>query len=252
MTTILENVLARSRQPSLLAGDLRLAWNRLRRPGIVTVQGIRIPLGDHLTPFIRDTLYSGNYEYHEARLLRRFLQPHHTVVELGGGLGFLAATCCRIVPSQRVFVYEANPELETVLRETFRLSGVAPTLNMCALGAGAGEMKFFIREAFWLSSGQHNAMVEPEREVRVEVRDFDQEMDTLPRRPDFLICDIEGGEYGLFTGSELAGIRRILCEVHPHLLSDAKVEVMRNVLNARGFCLRHATADGTVWYLERE
>ena len=237
-------------RPSLLRGDLRLLWHRLRRPDVVSLQGVRLQVGKHLTPFIRDTLYSGAYETDEARLLRRYLRSEHTVVELGAGLGLLTTLCCKKIGSDRVFVYEANPELEVVLRESFQLNEVRPELNMCALGAESGEMRFYIRHAFWLSSGQENAMAKPEREVRVEVRDFDEEMARLPHQPDFLVCDIEGGEYDLFMGSELTGIKHILCEVHPNFLGEKKVAEMQARLHSKGFELIDATGKYDVWYLK--
>lgn len=249
---ITEKLKARLQHPSLLRGDLRLLRYQLTRPDVVPVQGVMLPVGDHMTPFIRKTLYSGAYEYDEARLLKRRLQPHHTVVELGGGLGLLASLCCTVVPAERVFVYEANPELEASLRETFRLNAIEPTLKLYALSSGDGVMQFFIREAFWLSSGLENDLIDPVREVQVPVRDFDAEMATLPHPPDFLICDIEGGEYDLFMGSELSGIHRILCEVHPHLLSAKKVEALRQALEAKGFALLEVTGKDDVWYLERD
>ncbi len=241
----------RVRQPVRLLWDLRLLRNRLSRPQEVTIAGIRVPLGEHLTPYIRDTLYAGSYEYEEVRLLRRHLAPHHTVVELGGGLGFLAALCARVVSDERVFVYEANPDLEAPMRELFRLNGIEPRLRFLALGSGDGQMRFHVRRAFWLSSGLENELVGPDRIITVPVLDFDAEMERLPTAPDFLICDIEGGEYELFKGSAMKGIRHILCEVHPHLLGAKRTEALEGLLRDRGFRRVDASRDESSWYLER-
>ena len=103
---------------------------RVRRRPVVTVAGVKIRLGRHMSPQVERTVSRGRYEQDEFRLIEQVLSPGDVVLEVGAGLGLVSAYCAKRLGSSRVFAYEANPDLEACIRETFSLNEVQPTLEM--------------------------------------------------------------------------------------------------------------------------
>jgi FkbM family methyltransferase len=187
------------------------------------------------------------YEPLEIAALQSTLNEQDVVMELGAGLGFLATYASKRIGSERVFTYEANPALEPLIRDTFAVNGVTPTLQLCVLGQSAGERKFFTDDDFRASStvpsGEH------QREIRVAVKRFDDELERI--RPTFLIVDIEGGEYDLVQWSSFDGIRKILIEVHENAIGLAGIEAVRSTLARAGFAMDPRLSKGPCWFLSR-
>lgn len=92
-----------------------------------------------------------------------------------------------------MFTYEANPQLEPLIRSVYSVNQVQPTLKIGVLGERAGQTKFYVTRDFWASSLLPPA--EPCEEVTVPVYDFNEEIFRI--NPTFLLMDIEGGEYDL-------------------------------------------------------
>src|SRR3954466_14761738 len=125
---------------------LRQLWNWLvyqyrvlRRP-VISIEGIRIRVGRHMSRRAERALSKGGYEREELRLIGEVLSPSDVVLEVGAGLGLVSAYCAKRVGSSRVFAYEADPDLEPCIRETYRLNAVDPSLEMCAVAARPGRV----------------------------------------------------------------------------------------------------------------
>ena len=205
-------------------------WRRLRRP-VVEVQGVRLRLGRHLSPWVEDVLLRGTYESDECELLAGILEPDDTILEVGAGLGVISTLCARRVGSERVFAYEANPDLERRIRETWALNGVRPTLTVCAIGAEKGEIVFYRDAHLWSSSVIPST---PDmRPVRVPQRSLSSE--AAHARPTLLIVDAEGAERDLFRGAVLPSVTRIVVELHQRLIGREGVERVRADLAGLGF-----------------
>src|SRR5437879_13004190 len=106
-----------------------------------------------MSPQVERTVSRGRYEQDEVRLIEQVLSPGDVVLEVGAGLGLISAYCAKRLGSSRVFAYEANPDLEACIRETYSLNGVQPTLEMCAVGPDAGKVTLVRSEDLWASSG---------------------------------------------------------------------------------------------------
>ena len=61
-----------------------------------------------------------------------------------------------------------------------------------------------------------------------------------------LIADIEGAETGVFNGTPLESIERILMEIHPHRIDDAGVRQIFRDLDELGFVYDITTSSGNV------
>lgn len=211
--------------------SLIMNYQRLRQPTFITIKGIKISLGEHISEEIRDQLYLGYYESSEIHVTKHWLDPDDVVMEIGAGIGFISSYCAKTIGSNRVFAYEANPELENHIRENYKLNGINPTLESCLIGDQNGEKIFYLEKAFWGSST--HPWTSEAKPVKVPMKSFEQEVKRL--NPTFLIVDIEGGEYELFKVANLHNIKKICVELHPENIGREKTEFIKDRLSQAGF-----------------
>jgi len=203
----------------------------VRRRRVVTVAGIQIRLGRHMSPQVQRTVSQGRYEQDELRLIEQVLLPDDVVLELGAGLGLVSAYCARRLGSSRVFAYEANPDLEACIRDTYSLNQVQPTLEMCAVGPDAGRVTLYRGWHLWESSVlRFHGSVRP---VEVPVKALSEIAQRI--RPTLLIVDIEGAENDLFAGAQLPTVTRVVLELHERVIGAASAQRVRSTLAAMGF-----------------
>ena len=223
---------------------LPVLWRAFPRPAVeaddaplpamgstVTVDGIAMRIDPRMSAFNIRKLASGRHTRHERDLLARALGPEDRVLELGGGIGMVAIECARRIGSDRVTSYEANPELESLIRENYALNGVSPDLRMAMVGRQAGSRIFHLTERFSHSS-IHN-VGETVRRVSVPVHDLAAVMAEL--RPSVLVVDIQGAERELLAHADLSGVRLILVEIHPFIVGLSGVLAIARRLRALGF-----------------
>ena len=88
---------------------------RVARRSIITIEGVRIRTGKHMSRRVERALSKGGYEREELRLIGTVLSPADVVLEVGAGLGLVSSYCAKRIGSNRVFAYEADPELESCI-----------------------------------------------------------------------------------------------------------------------------------------
>ena len=197
----------------------------------VEIDGIAMRIDPRLSPMNVRKLVQGRHTRHERDLLARALRPGDRVLELGGGIGMVAIECARRVGSDAVTSYEANPELESLIRENYALNDVSPDLRMAMVGGRAGSRPFNVSAKFSQSSVYD--VGETARTVSVPVHAFGAVMGEL--RPSVLVVDIQGAERELFRWGHLDGVRLILVEKHPHIVGLAGMLAIRRRLRRAGF-----------------
>ena len=226
----------------------RILWH-FPKAGYSTNFGVRLPIRHPaITPPILKDIFFGVYESKEAELVGKKIAADDVVMEVGAGIGFLSALCAKITGSERVFAYEANPQLMDVIKQVHELNQVAPTVSNVLLGEGEGECTFWLEKDYWASSliqGSKDATP-----IRVRQIDLNQEIERI--RPSFMILDIEGGEYEFLRHARLDPIRKMVIEVHPHVLSHTRISEMLGWLFAAGFALDLGNMRKNVVYLFRE
>ena len=214
---------------------------------VVEVSGIRLRLGGYLSRSVTERILSGNYEQDEMRGVSAILAPSDVVIEIGAGVGFLSSYCAKIVGSENTYAFEANPNLEPVIRDTYQLNGVSPHLRMCVLSHQSGARTFYLDENFVVSSltspSQHARAVEvPGKPLNAEIARI---------QPSMLIIDIEGGEFELFSEIDLRTVRKIVMELHPRSAEREKTRSLVTDLYARGFVAYKVASHGDVLCMER-
>ena len=197
----------------------------------VDVDGITMRIDDRMSPHNIKKLVRGGHTAHERRLLHEVLEANDTVMELGGGIGMVAITCAKKIGSDKVFSYEANPRLESLIRDNYGLNNVNPTLKMCILGERAGTQTFYLAARFSRSS-TYNSEADSER-IEVPVEPFNDEIRRI--RPTVLVVDIQGGEAELFGYADLQSVKKLLFEVHPDIIGTLCTINIRRHLRRMGF-----------------
>jgi FkbM family methyltransferase len=213
-----------------LATWLSYQYRVSRRP-IITIEGVRIRLGRHMSRRVEQALTKGSYEQEELRLIGAVLSPTDVVLEVGAGLGLVSTFCALRIGSSRVFAAEADPELEPCIRETYQLNGVEPTLEMCAVGSRSGRVTLF-RDKHLISSSvvRRRAGVQP---VEVSGKALNYLVEKI--RPTLLVIDAEGAERDLFDGAELPTVTRVVLELHDRVIGTEGTDRVRAQLSRQGF-----------------
>ena len=198
---------------------------------IVSIEGVRIRVGPHMSRRVEQAISRGGYERDELRLIGMVLSPSDVVLEVGAGLGVVSAYCAKRLGSSRVFAFEANPDLEPRIRETYALNSVEPTLEMCAIRANAGRVTLYrTKHVFSSSVIKRNAEAIP---IEVPGKALSYVVEKI--RPTLLIVDVEGAEGELFDRAQLPGVTKIMLELHERVIGKAKAQQVRGALAALGF-----------------
>lgn len=209
---------------------LAYQYRMLRRP-IITIEGVQIRIGRHMSRRVERALSRGGYVRQELQLIGALLTVDDVVLDVGAGLGLVSTYCAKRVGSSRVFAFEADPDLEPCIRETYELNRVEPTLDMCAVGARAGRVTIY-RDKHLVSSsvGRRRGGTRP-----VEVPG--KALNYLVQRfqPTLLIIDAEGAERELFAGAELPTVSRIVLELHDRVIGTQGTDRVRATLAKLGF-----------------
>lgn len=210
---------------------------------VILCQGVKIPfVSSIIVPKIERPLRNNRYEGGECAALRRILQPGDRVLELGAGLGLLSSAAGMVAGVASVTAIEANPDLIPLIRETHRLNGVAHVdLRNGVVTAKEGEaIPFYLRSAFWASSmdAGDNSYLRCENLPRVPIADLTEELS-----PTVIVCDIEGGELGLFDKVDLSSVRAMVIEFHPKIYGKEGRSRIIALLAAKGLTLAESNRD---------
>jgi FkbM family methyltransferase len=211
--------------------------------------GIRLPLKHSaITAAIHRDIYFGDYERKEKEIISSRLEKNDIVMEVGAGIGFLAAFCAKRIGSERVFAYEANPALMEIIHQIHADNGVSPTVRNVLLGDGDGEREFFLEKDFWASS--LIPQTKDAKSIRVPQEDLNAEIRRIA--PTFMIVDIEGGEEEFFRIAKLDPVRKLCIEFHPHTLGNHRISAIIAHLIGQGFALDFGCMRKNVLFFSRE
>ncbi|HEX2249244.1 MAG TPA: FkbM family methyltransferase [Gemmatimonadales bacterium] len=204
---------------------------RVARRTVITIEGVRLRVGRHMSRRVVRALSKGGYERAELRLLNALLSPSDIVLEIGAGLGLVSAYCAKRIGSDRVYACEADPDLEPCIRETHQLNGVEPTLEMCAVGPHAGRVTL-LRNKHLVSTSvvRRRVGVQP---VEVPGKALNYLVGKI--RPTLLIVGAEGARQELFDGADLPSVTRVVLELHDLVIGPAGTDRIREQLSGIGF-----------------
>lgn len=215
-----------------LARSIRKKYRYLVDAKTVTIDGVTLVSDrERIPPYLQELMFREVYEDTERNILLKILKPGHRVLELGTGLGFISLLASRICGPENVNTYEANPTIEPLIRENFRLNGVEPRLHMSAVTRDGRKLSFNASDN--IISSSHFERGVSGKALEVDSVAFSEVLRI--HSPDVLVMDVEGGEYELLMLDHLGPIKHILVELHPHIIGQEKVDEIRSHLAAKGF-----------------
>jgi len=214
-------------------------------------RGIRIPVdGDHITYVNYKYLWRGAYEKPEINALLAMARPGDRVLELGTGMGLVSGVVAKAIPDLEIETYGANPGPVDNIKRLHKMNSftnitahnaiLLPTDDLTPIRL---NLKEHFTESTILDDLESNSSVEvPVRDMRKVLAGF---------RPDILVCDIEGGEEALFDGITLDGLRALVIEFHPRLISRAATKRIYDLCAAAGLYPRIDLSSALVVAFER-
>jgi FkbM family methyltransferase len=229
-----------------LLRSLRRRYRALISARTVTISGIQLISEKGRVPdVLRNHLYREVYEDTERNLLLRVLKPGMRVLEVGAGMGFISLLAAKICGGNNVISYEANPVLEALIKDNYRLNGMEPILRMRAVTLDGRELSFFQNDNIISSSSiDRNQQTQ---KITVVSDPFAKVIEEI--NPDCLIMDVEGAEVELFKVENLFNIRHIIIELHPHIVGKEIIDNVIREIEGNGFVVRER--DRKTYYFER-
>ena len=199
---------------------------------------------------ILDTLWKGVYENPEIDALLAMIRPNDRILELGTGMGVMSGVVAKANPGASFRAFEANTALLAPIAQLHAMNGIENiTVTNAVLlpNPTVSSIRFNLHANFTESSLL--AGIESDAGVDVPVMDFCVVLAEF--RPDILVRDIEGGEAELFEGVSLQGLRGLVIELHPNLISRTAVRQIFDTCAEAGLYPRVEWSDLTVIAFER-
>jgi FkbM family methyltransferase len=214
-------------------GRLRVLLGRVFGVKVTRVDGLRFSTTASVVPWIiRKALYNRSYEAPERMLIRAILEPGDRVVEIGACSGMVSVVCASIVGAENVLSYEANPALEALIRQNFALNGLKPNVRMKAVTADGRDVVLHVPK--WVFS---SSLVDGIKGEAVTVASDAFAAIMAEFRPTALVLDVEGSEDELLGSGDLEGVHKIVVEMHPHIIGEARVAAIEDRLVSLGFSI---------------
>ena len=219
----------------------------LLEPSVVELCGIKIAVSRNFTRSVKSAFYRRVYEMSEAKCVREKINTEDVVLEIGAGIGFVSSLCSKLIGSEKVFSYEANPALIPLIRKTYTMNSVNPTLINAFVGARMGFVSFYLEKDFPMSSCIRRSP--NSEEIKVLCLDVNEEI--LRIKPSFVIIDVEGGEFELVPSMNLDAVQKVLIELHERIIGRKKVDVVRSYFTKCGFTVDTTVSTASELLLER-
>lgn len=211
------------------------------------IGGIALPLHRKIGFNTLRWIINGRYEEAEFSVVSKHIDDKDIVLEIGTGMGFLSAYCAKIIGSDKVFTFEANPENILVAKKVFKKNQVNPFLENAILGSTQGTQKFPVNNKSRLAS---TLLKQSNSYADIPVLNLNELISKI--KPTFLLMDIEGAEYDIINIINFQSIRKIQVELHPELLGKHKTDDIFLRLKEQNFIIAYEHTDKRNCYFTRK
>ena len=177
-------------------------------------------------------LAAGAIEADEIAIAEKYIDSNDVVVEFGSGLGIAAARMHKAVTPKAHFCFEANPVAVSYAKSLFRMNGLQIDIDQRALGDGSKTV-FYAADDYILS-----AFDQPKNTMhfrKIEIPTIKLKTVIKDKRPTVIFCDIEGAEDKFLPPADLAGVEKVIIELHPGLYGAEIVQQIKDRFLAAGF-----------------
>lgn len=207
------------------------------------IEGFKIIFPKEMKNWERGSIW-GQYEGHERLLVKKYLRPEDSVLEMGACLGVVSLTINRILSDKYKQVsVEPNPDVLTYLVEN-KKNNNGKFFIESSIVTNKKEVTFHKGGAAFLGS----SLLGNGESVAVKGISFEKlEEKYFPFSA--IIMDIEGAELQFFQllKSHNSHINTIIWESHPHILTNEELEKCYILLKESGFKYRESSAEVQAW-----
>jgi FkbM family methyltransferase len=193
----------------------------------------------------RGCFLTGNYEAEERELIRAFVRPTDSVLELGACLGIVSCTTNKLLADKsRHVVVEGNPFCIPAIHRNRELNQCGFLIENCAV-SNQREATFYLHPVYVVGGTTQR---ESSRPVRVPARSL-ADLDARHGPFTALVMDIEGSELEIIEASQeiLKRYRLVIVELHDWALGADNVERCRELLAAAGLRLQRRAGITEAW-----
>ena len=193
----------------------------------------------------RACFVNGSYEAEERDLIKKFLRPTDTVLELGACLGIVSCVTNKILADKtKHVVVEGNPFCLSAIHRNRRHNNCGFLVENCAVSTQP-DATFYLHPVYVVGGTTQRQSEFP---VRIPARSL-ADLDSRHGPFTTLIMDIEGSELESFIASptQLARYRLVIVELHPWAIGEDGVARCRELLTAAGLKFQAAAGITEAW-----
>jgi len=193
----------------------------------------------------RSCFLDGSYEAEERELIRTYVRPSDTVLELGACLGIVSCMTNKILADRsRHVVVEGNPFCLPSLHRNRDINRAGFLVENCAVSVER-DATFYLHPIYVVGGSTQRKTELP---VRVPARSL-VELDARHGPFTALIIDIEGSEREVFSASQepLSRYRLVIVELHDFAIGEQGVEKCRELLTAAGLRFKGRAGITEAW-----
>jgi FkbM family methyltransferase len=230
----------------------RRKYIRQRESGMpIDYHGLTVPVSvEHMPLPIFVQISEDAYERPELMAVEGMIRDNDRVLEMGTGLGIVSGLISNMATGIEVQSYEANPSLLPKITELHQLNditNVSVTHAMLEPNPASDTRSVHIHKYF--SEGSIYQTSDSEDMIEIPVVDINKVIGQFD--PTVLVCDIEGAEEVVIPNSELSGIRALVLELHPHMMSRKAIKNIYDACLAAGLYPRVELSSEQVVAFER-
>jgi len=214
--------------------------------GRFRIDGCVLEIPKNLTSMsYRSCFLEGDYEAEERALIRTYVQPEDSVLEMGACMGIVSCVTNKLLKDKtRHVVVEGNPFLNAAIQRNREINGCGFLVENCAV-SNQPEVTFFLHPRYIVGG---TVQRESNRPVRVPGRSW-RDLDARYGPFSVLIIDIEGSELEALESSRdlLAKYRLVIIELHAWAIGEEGVERCRTLMKEAGLCYQSSAGITEAW-----
>jgi len=208
--------------------------------------GCEFEIPRHLTSITyRSCFIKGSYEAEERELIRKFVRPEDSVLEVGACLGIVSCVTNKLLrDNRRHVVVEGNPLCIPAIHRNRQLNQCGFLVENCAL-SNETEVTFYLHPVYIVGGTTQR---ESNRPVRVPGKSL-AELDARYGPFSVLIMDVEGAELETLQPAAelLKKYRVVIIELHEWAIGAEKVERCREILRRAGLEFKASAGITEAW-----
>jgi FkbM family methyltransferase len=228
----------------LFGGFLRRIWCHLYFKFVLankeqaTVDGVVLDLSC-FSPRIRNRIANLGYEAAERLMCEKFLNASDSILEVGGGIGFIGIYCQKKLGIKNYVSVEANPATVDILKRNYKLNELEPTVWNLALARNDGIAELNVGGDFWGHNVVQGGQRDRSKIIRVNAVTLSTLFGFLKGPANVLIMDVEGAEQLVDFAQLPPMIEKIIIEVHPSIIGEEATSEVLCTLKEMGFQTVH-------------